>query len=184
MNYTKGFVVQAAVLFGFWLVLSGRYGLLFLGMGLVSSLLVTALTHDIVVGGFGQQRRPLATLPLRVWRMVAYLVWLSGRILVSSAQLAYIVCHPRMPLDPAMARFRTGLRSPMARTFLANTISLIPGTMTVSLDEEVYTIHVLMPSSADDLTSGRMQNIIGRVFLEAEQPPTELEWETLPVKQP
>lgn len=178
MRRATVFAVETVLLLGFWLLLSGRLEPLFLGMGIASALLVSALTADFLAGAFAERSLPLVTLPLRAWRFGRYLVWLVLRIVVSSTQVAYLVCRPSMPLDPGMVRLRTQLHSPMARTFLANTITLIPGTMTVSLDGDELTVHVLWPEAVDDLASGRMQDVIGRVFLDRPQPPAELVWET------
>lgn len=178
MSYARDVAIQTAALFAFWMVLSGRTSALFLGMGLGSALLVSLLTADIVAGGMATRRQPARTLAVRAWRFAAYVAWLVVRIAVSSAQVASIVCRPRMPLDPGMARLRTQLASPMARAFLANSITLIPGTMTVSLDGDELTVHVLFPEAADDLASGRMQTMIAGVFCEGPQPQAELTWET------
>jgi multicomponent Na+:H+ antiporter subunit E len=107
-----------------------------------------------------------------------YLGWLVSRMVVASVQVAYFVLHPRMPLEPAVLRFRTRMRSPLGRVILANTITLVPGTLTMHVDDDEYVVHALVPSAAADLLTARSQNMIGRMFLEEPDAAVWAVWET------
>ena len=163
-------------LFLFWLALSGRFEPLFLAMGVVSAAVVTLLTRDVVADLLGGHRTRGRVL-YRARRAVVYLVWLVGRIVVASVQVAGLVLHPRLQLEPGVLRFRTRLQHPVARTMLANSITLVPGTMTLRLADGEYVVHTLAPSAADDLVSGRMQTMIGALFLEGPEPAPDVTWE-------
>ena len=169
-------VLLFLALFGFWLALSGQLNALFVGMGLASAAVVTLLTHGIVADALGTTR-PRGRVAYRLWRALVYLVWLVGRIVVASAQLAVLVLHPRTSIEPSVLRFSTTLEHPVARTILANSITLVPGTMTLQLTGDEYVVHALVPAAADDLVSGRMQAIIGRIFLEDVGVAPDVVWE-------
>ena len=47
-----------------------------------------------------------------------------------------MVIHPDLPMRPGIVKVRTNLKSDSGLTFLANTITLKPGTMTVDIDRE------------------------------------------------
>lgn len=166
-------VVQALVLFAFWLALSGRFEPLFLVTGAITAVAVTAVTHRITGRCLraGDDHVPVGSVPVALVRGALFAVWMSGRILVASVQLAVIALSPKMPLEPCTLRFRTHLRRPIARATLANSISLVPGTLTVDIEGDVFTVHALAPNQVDDLISGTLQNKIAGMFLEAEQPP-------------
>ena len=51
----------------------------------------------------------------------------------ANLQVAYLVLHPKMPIHPGIVRVKTGIQSELGRTFLANSITLTPGTLTVDL---------------------------------------------------
>lgn len=172
MSVRRTTVVQFLVLFAFWITLSGRFEPLFLGLGVLTALVVTALTHEIAGTCLRSDiaHLPAARIPLAVVRGVGFAGWMAGRVFVSSLQLAAIAVSPRMPLEPCVLRFHTELRSPLARTVLANSISLVPGTLTVDIDGDLFVVHALAPSQAEDLIEGRMQNRVAAVFLEAAQP--------------
>lgn len=156
----------------FWIVLSGRSDPLFIAMGVATTALVTGVTARVVSSALATDKppMPLRRMPLVAVRWVAFIGWMGGRILVSSAQIAVLAVRPRLALSPCELRFRTELRSPLARTILTNAISLVPGTITVDIDGTEVWVHALSPAQVGDLTSGRLQNKVAGVFLEGPQP--------------
>jgi multicomponent Na+:H+ antiporter subunit E len=175
---TAGYLAQFALLLLFWVLLSSQMQPLFLIMGAASAAVVTTLTHrHLAAALYSGSPARIRDLPLRAWRFAVYGGWLVIRMVAASIQVAYFVVHPRMPLDPAVLRFRTRLRSPLARVMLANTITLVPGTLTIHVEDDEYLVHALVPSAAADLLAARMQNTIGRMFLEEPDAAVWAVWE-------
>lgn len=170
--------MQFAALLAFWLVLSGHYQVKYVVMGALSAGLVTFLTHDFLYPRTNPDERKETGLYLTVpqWcRFFGYLPWLLLSIIKANLQVAYLILHPRMPIDPALIRFRAHLRSKVALVTLANSITLTPGTVTVDLEEDRYVVHALVPQAAESLLAGQMQNKVGAIFGDREeQPPTVL----------
>lgn len=164
-----------ALLLAFWLLLSGQYNALFVGMGIVSAAIATWAGTRLVERTIG----PAAEHPrVNLLRLALYLGWLFGRMVASALQVAWIVLNPRVPPRPGIVRFASELSSPAARTVLANSITLVPGTMTLEIDEGELTVHTFTPEAADDLASARMQNRIAGVFRDDPQHPPEMMWES------
>jgi multicomponent Na+:H+ antiporter subunit E len=67
-------------------------------------------------------------------------LWFS---LLSGVDVAWRTLHPQRPLEPAFIEYPWRLPPGPARIFLANVISLIPGTLGVQIKEQTLTIHVL-----------------------------------------
>ncbi|MTV24338.1 hypothetical protein FTX61_02715 [Nitriliruptoraceae bacterium ZYF776] len=167
--------VLVLLLFAFWVGLSGRLDPLFLVLGALSSLAVALAAtplFEATLGGAG--RHPW----VKVWRLVPYGAWLLGRMVVSAFQIARIVLDPRIPPEPGIVRFRTQLSSPAARAMLANSITLVPGTMTLEVDGDEITMHSFTPDATDDLASAAMQDRIARIFGDPPQAPPELIWDS------
>lgn len=164
-------LVEAAVLLAFWFALSGRADPLFVVTGIVTVVVVTAVTSPITAVCLRPDARRVSVRRgvAAIVRALVFGVWMASRILVASTQLARIVLSRQMPIDPCSVRFRTQLRSPLARTTLANSISLVPGTLTVDIEGDEILVHALAPNQLDDLVSGRLQNRVARVFLEEDQ---------------
>ena len=70
------------------------------------------------------------------WALLAYVPWLGWQILLASMQVAYLVLHPRMPVDPCLIYFRVNLPNLAARVILGNSITLTPGTVTIRIQGE------------------------------------------------
>lgn len=178
--------LQFTALLGFWLLLSWRSDPLFLSLGVLFAAALTAatrsLTETILHGG--RPSPPLRRVPVLMVRFVFYLVWLLSRIVLASLQLIWYVLHPKLPLDPVELRFTTSLESPLARTFLTNSITLVPGTLTVDIEDREITVHALFPHAADDVVNAKLQNRIAGLFDEPPQPRVHPQWLDEPVPEP
>lgn len=152
-------VSEFIVLFVFWVILSGRFQVKYIVLGILSAGLVTFLTHDLVCSVFQhKEEKNSSRFFLQIWRFLLYLPWLLSRIVVANLQVAYLVLHPRMPIAPALLQFRTRLQKNLAQVIVANSITLTPGTITVSLKNGKYVVHALVPSSASDITEATPGN--------------------------
>lgn len=78
--------------------------------------------------------------PMGIIRFMPFFFWqsLSGGI-----DVAWRALNPRMPLNPALIEYPIRLPEGPACIFLANTISLLPGTCSTSLHGQYLRVHVL-----------------------------------------
>jgi multicomponent Na+:H+ antiporter subunit E len=127
-----------AACFALWLVLSGHPTPLHLAQGVLSAALVAYLNRDLELLGESVRRGP---------RFLAYLPWLLKEIVVANVQVVRIVLHPRLPVDPVLVRVGTRLRSDLAVTAFANSITLTPGTVTVDVEGRELVVHALTPQT-------------------------------------
>ena len=112
----------------------------------------------------------------QLWQFIAYLPWLISRIIMANVQVAYLVLHPKMPIDPVFFVFRTQMRKGISQVTLANSITLTPGTITVSLEDGKYIIHTLKPPLASELAEAVMQNKVAKIYLEEKEAPPAASW--------
>lgn len=82
------------------------------------------------------RHRPMRGLPF----FLAFFLWHSLRGGVDVARRAL---HPRLPLAPTFMDFPLRLNDQAARVFLANTINLLPGTLTADFRGPLLRVHVL-----------------------------------------
>lgn len=134
-------------------MMSGMFDAFHLTLGVLCCLLIAFLSADLLFGPEFKVRFSQVT------GMIIYLPWLFWQILVSNLYLTYLVLHPRMleMIDPQLVRFRTRLKGPFAQVTLAQSITLTPGTITVSLDNGEFTVYALSAASASDLP-GEMED--------------------------
>ncbi|MEE8359779.1 MAG: Na+/H+ antiporter subunit E [Candidatus Omnitrophota bacterium] len=60
----------------------------------------------------------------------------------ANIDVAYRVGHPDIPIHPGIVKVKTTLTSDMGLTFLANSITLAPGTLSVDIDKDKGFIYV------------------------------------------
>jgi len=99
-------------------------------------------------------------LPLFIWSMVK-----------ASLGVAVRVLKPGLPIKPGIVKVKTKLTSDTAVTFLANTITLTGGTMTVDVDRAngILYVHWIDVESQDCEEATRrivekFEGIIGKIF--------------------
>jgi multicomponent Na+:H+ antiporter subunit E len=73
-----------------------------------------------------------------------------------------------MPINPGIVEFKTKLKSGLAMTTLANSITLTPGTITIDIRDGKYYVHALTKKVTDDLLSGEMENRVASIYDELE----------------
>lgn len=144
----------------FWVVLSGMFDAFHLGLGVVCCLVVAQFSHDLLL--FGPDRPPRVRGLLGV---IAYLPWLFYQIILANLQVACVVLHPRMleRIDPHVVRFKTRLKRPISKVTFAQSITLTPGTITVSIHDDEFTVYALTREASEALP-GEMEARIARAL--------------------
>lgn len=169
------FMLQFVPLYIFWLVLSEHYTPFYLIAGGLVSALIVIFNREMFSSLLPSDRLGKFTLGSALktaFYLIKYVPWLLLQIARDNVLVAYLVIHPRMPIDPRLLGFKTSYRRSVSQVILANSITLSPGTMTILLENNRYLVHALIPSSCDNLTSGETQERVGKVFDEApENPP-------------
>ncbi len=172
-------VIQFFLLFALWLILSGHYQTSYIIIGALSAALITFLTNDLCYAALlhGERANPKIRAILTYnLRFLAYLPWLVSQIIMANVQVASLVLNPKMPIEPALLVFRTGMKKGIAQVTLANSITLTPGTITVSLEDGEYIVHTLQPPLAQGLVDAVMQNKVAKIYMEEKENPPETRW--------
>ncbi len=71
---------------------------------------------------------------------ICVLVW---EIIKANFAVIKLMTASRYELEPVLVRFKTNLKTKQARVVLANSITLTPGTITVTLEDDEYVVHCL-----------------------------------------
>ncbi len=148
------------IMLAFWVLLSGMFDSFHFSLGVVSCLLVAHFSHDLLF-----QKRESGSWFRDFIGLVLYLPYLLWEIVIANLQVAYIVLHPRMMdlIDPHLFRFRTYLKRPFSKVTFAQSITLTPGTITVNIHEDEFTVYALTKSAADSLP-GEMERRVAKAL--------------------
>ena len=66
---------------------------------------------------------------------------------------------PSLPINPGIVEVKTRLTSKIGRLFLANSITLTPGTVSLRIDKDTIEVHALSEELAADLAKGTMDRM-------------------------
>jgi multicomponent Na+:H+ antiporter subunit E len=161
--FIKGSILQFLVLLALWLVLSGHYDAFHIGAGVFSAGVVTFM-HLRINRHLYYTKKIAEVHALRYARLALYVPWLMWQIVLASLQVAYAVLHPRMPIDPALVRFKTKLPNIAAKVILGNSITLTPGTYTVRIREDEFLVHSLMEVSHSGIVDGTLPGQVAKLY--------------------
>ncbi|MDD5423103.1 MAG: Na+/H+ antiporter subunit E [Candidatus Omnitrophota bacterium] len=151
--------------FGVWMLLTWPPSAANAVIGIFASAIVSFITSDMIPPKVSPLRNPLRYL----W-FIYYIIIFLWECLKANIDVAYRVIHPGLPIRPGTLRVKTGLKSDAGLTFLANSITLTPGTTSVDIDKENGYIYVHWLSVKDGLPGNRLpvaekfENILKRIF--------------------
>ena len=143
-----------ALLFLTWLLLSGLYTGLLLGLGVLSCLLVVAVCRRMQIVDLEGHPNHL------VIGMLRYMPWLLWAIVKANIDVARRIVHPRLPVSPRVIRVAASQKTHLGQVVYANSITLTPGTVAVETGEGTIEVHALTGEAAEEVRSGDMD---GRV---------------------
>lgn len=152
---TKHLIALTVILLAFWILLSGKVDFKHLLMGLGTVLVVVWVTTPLLHIPSEDGKRHFYAFDFPYLKYAVYWIWLLGEIVKASIDVARVVLNPKMPINPHVVQFKRPMSNPLAHTTLANSITLTPGTITMDIDEGVYTIHALTDGAADGLEDGQ-----------------------------
>ena len=84
---------------------------------------------------------PPMTMVWSAW--LKFIPFFISRSLYGGIDVARRAFHPALPLAPDIVKIPLRLRAGLARVFMINTINLLPGTLSVSIDQNQLKVHVL-----------------------------------------
>ena len=107
--------------------------------------------------------------PVRWFWLLVYIPVFAYMCLKSNIDVALRVLSPGLQIKPGIVKIRTTLKSDVARVFLANSITLTPGTMTVEIKDDVLYIHWIEVGATDIETASRaiigpFEYFLARIF--------------------
>ncbi len=145
----ENFLMLLALLILAWLLWSGIYKLLLLGLGAFSCLLCFYIAYRI---GFFKRASGLRLIP----SLPKYWFALLIDIIKSSIDVAKIVLNPKLPISPVVVEIDAMSKGSIGHAILGNAITLSPGTVTLDVHNGRLRVHCLTRKSADELLAGEI----------------------------
>lgn len=135
------------ILFICWLIFNGNITLEIVLVGLGVSALVFAFMCRFLSWSFKKEWRLFRLAGF----LMEYIFILIIEIIKANVVTAGHLLSSRYEVEPALVKFSVPLKTELARVILANSITLTPGTITVRLQDDEYTVHCLDKSLAEGI---------------------------------
>jgi multicomponent Na+:H+ antiporter subunit E len=149
-------IAWVLVLSLFWAGLSGYLKPLLVGSGVLS----------IAFSWWFVRRAKVELVDWSVGRLVlaavTYLPWLLWQVLLSNLRVIKIVWSPKLPIAPQVVEVPCSLTTPTGKALFANSITMTPGTVTLSVGETLL-VHALTAEDAAGVLDGSMHARIAKL---------------------
>jgi multicomponent Na+:H+ antiporter subunit E len=159
MKYIAVFILSLI----FWLLLTFKFTVPNLIVGSVASVICSAIFTKYYFSNVYKFLQPH-----RYFWFLIYLFIFVWECIKANLDVAYRVLHPAMPIRPGIVKVKTTLKSDFAKTLLANSITMTPGTITVDIIGDDMYIHWIYIRSEDPevytkIITGAFEKYIKRI---------------------
>lgn len=149
----------AILLFALWVVFTSKTNWHHLLLGAIMAFLFSWLSYYLLRGRLD----PNLNVSVAV-RFPIYAAILFWEIIKANWDVMKRVLAPSFPISPRIVEFDSYLESDIAKTALANAITLTPGTVTVEIEKSRFFIHCISEDQVEDPGSGKLQRMTAWLF--------------------
>lgn len=137
------------LLFIFWVILNGRITVEVVLFGLFLSGAVTMFSHKTTRATKELERKVIKNFG----KIIQYILILLVEIIKANIDIIKLVLTKKPEITPTLKTIEVDLKSRISRVILANSITLTPGTITVSMNNNEFLIHGIEKSNLDGIES-------------------------------
>ena len=152
---------MSLVYFALWVIFNGR---------ITAEIIIAGIFLSVMLDLFVKHIMKIRLSGATFWKClklfpdaVFYAVVLLVEIIKANISITRLVLSPDINVDPCLVRFRTPLKTTAARVALANSITLTPGTITVSLEGNEFLVHALNRDIAGGLEGSIFERLLTRM---------------------
>ena len=150
---------MAILLFLIWLVLNGRVTLEIVLLGLGVSAVLFGFLLAFTEYSWELDKKLLRNSMF----LIVYFFVLVWEIIKANLTVARIVLDRRIPLHKTLTTVEVNLKTDLARMVLANSITLTPGTITVKVEGNQFTVHCLSRELLDGIEEGAFVRLLRKM---------------------
>lgn len=135
------------LMFALWLILNGKITLEICILGLCISAALFYFMCRFLNYSVKRELQLFRRIPF----LIRYGAVLVEEIVKANVCVLKIIVSPELQPEPAVVYFDTELKTGLAKVLLANSITLTPGTITVSVEDSRFCVHCLDRELAEGL---------------------------------
>ena len=150
------------IFFALWIIMNVRITLEIVLFGVV----IAAVMYGFICKFMDYSpKKELWAIKKTPW-ILQYLYHLLREIIIANIATIKLLLSSSYAIEPALVKFHTALKSDTAKFVLANSITLTPGTITVSIEEDCFTVHCLDKSLAEGIDSSIFVRLLEKMEAE------------------
>ena len=132
------------ILFLLWIIFNGRIT----GDVLISGVLVAFFISVFCCRYLGYRMKIGRPVFKRCFMLFRYLPLLIWEMVKANFQVIGVVLSPKIKIRPCIIHFQPQIKSTLGRVLLANSITVVPGSVTCEMTDKGYSVHALTPQIA------------------------------------
>jgi len=142
-----------------WIVFNGRITLEIVLFGIAIALAVFAFVCKFMDFSIQREWNFYRRLPL----FARYVFVLIREIITANLAVCRMILTRREVMEPVLVRVHTDLKTETARVILANSITLTPGTITVSMTDQELLVHCLDKSLSEGMEDSVFVKLLEKI---------------------
>lgn len=144
-----------------WVIFNGNFTLEICLFGIVIAAAVFAFTCKFMDYSIEKEKKNVK----KVLKFFQYVCVLVIEIVKANFAVIHLILSEKEEIQPALVSFKSDMKTASGRAFLANAITLTPGTITVSLEDSEYVVHCL----DEELAIGMADSVFVKMLAELEK---------------
>ena len=145
--------------FAAWIIFNGRITLEITLFGVVIAGVMFAFICKFMDYSPARERALYRKIPL----FCLYALLLIKEIALANVTVCRMILTRREVMEPVLVKVHTDLKTETARVILANSITLTPGTITVSLTEQELLVHCLDKTLAEGMEDSSFVKLLKKL---------------------
>lgn len=113
--------------------------------GLILVLLIAIMMYIL----FGYTPKKELRYLIRVPLFIVYIFVLIREIIIANINVMKVITNTEIKIEPTLVTFHSGLKTNFGNFMLANSITLTPGTISVNVKGDLFSVHCLSTSFLD-----------------------------------
>lgn len=152
----------------FWVMMSGFLDVVHLAMGVATVAGTMVFNYKLRSHSFFKDDY-IGSDHFRLGQAIYYVFWMIGQIIAAGFHAARVIIRPHLRMEISIIKFKTDLPNSHAKMILGNSITLTPGTITMEIEDDEFTVHSLTPSSHEGIINDEMPRQVLKIFTKEER---------------
>lgn len=150
---------MALLFFIIWVMLNGKFTVEIALFGIGISVLIYLFIWKIL----GYKPKNDIYLFKNLFLIIAYICVLEFEILKANLAVILLMFKPKANENAKIIKFNVDFNNDISKAILANSITITPGTITISVDDNTFTVHCLHSKFADGIDNSSFIKLLKKM---------------------